>query len=432
MMPSDNLELRPTPAPQENEPVLEREAGAGVEGASGGAPQAQRRRPQYEVLPIVDPRRQQRKLVLLLSVLLVLLACVVGLFVRYLFQPAPLPDLLPVDVAYAPHYLFSIYGVDKPVGVAISSQGDRLYVAESGGERLVRAFDRAGNAVGSLAPPRTGPGERAPVYLATDSAGRVLVTDRLQHAVLVYDREGTYLDSILGPDLTLSEYVAGHAAGLGPDSTFAYNRFEPDVYYGPPGGSLQTLAAPGPTGWSPLGLRIDRTGQILLTDILASGHVVREIPAAFVAATSWRDFDPPELILGGAGQDGDPLRFPNSAVSDSQGRTYVTDGNNGRIAVWDNQGRFLVSFGQGTGEGALSLPRGAAIDRRDRLYVADAVGQEVMVYDVSGPSPAFLFAFGQAGLGDGQFNYPNDVALDASGRVYVADRENGRVQVWSY
>ncbi|MFN2185467.1 MAG: 6-bladed beta-propeller, partial [Anaerolineae bacterium] len=120
------------------------------------------------------------------------------------------------------------------------------------------------------------------------------------------------------------------------------------------------------------------------------------------------------------------------AVIDSTGRIYVTDGNNGRVSVWDGLGGFLFNFAHGVGESALSLPRGAAMDGRDRLHVVDAVQQSVKVYDVSGEEPSFLFAFGDWGTEDGEFNYPVDIALDGTGRLYIADRENNRIQVWSY
>jgi DNA-binding beta-propeller fold protein YncE len=119
-------------------------------------------------------------------------------------------------------------------------------------------------------------------------------------------------------------------------------------------------------------------------------------------------------------------------MTDSQGRTYVTDGNNGRIAVWDKNQQFLFNFAFGTADGAVSLPRGLFIDRHDRLHVVDAVGQSIRVYDVSGPEPAYLFSFGDVGAGDGLFNYPADITVDDSGRLYIADRDNNRVQVWSY
>jgi DNA-binding beta-propeller fold protein YncE len=382
----------------------------------------------------LEDRRRRRRLLGLLAFLLVALGFSAWIFVRYLTRPAPLPDLLPVPVElnYVPHYLFSIYELSKPVGVAVSPQADRIYVAEAGGERQVKIFDRNGNLLGSCAPPRTGPAERSPVYLATDGDGRVFVADRLQHALFVYDRQGSYLDTILGPDLTLSEYVSEQAEELAPGAAFAHDAFETVVYYQPAGEAERTLPVPEAPGWSPLGVRIDAAGRMLITDVAPDQQSVREIPADALDAASWRDFDPPGRAFGAEGQGDGQFLFPNVAVTDSQGRIYVTDGNNSRISVWSDQGEFLFDFGRGAGEGALNLPRGAVIDTRDRLHVVDAIGQTVRVYDVSVPEPEFLFTFGYWGSGDGQFNYPNDIALDATGRLYVADRENHRVQVWSY
>ena len=367
------------------------------------------------------------------------LFCLVGaIFVRYLLRPAPLPELLPlaVNVNPAPHYLFSIYGVESPVGVAVSPQGDRIYVAETGGERLVKIFDQDGDPLGSFAPPRTSQfGDRSPVYLATDSTGRVFVTDRAQHAILVYDSDGNYLDTILGPDLTLSEYVFKHVEGLQVGDSFAYNLFEANVYIRLAGSEDElTFPAPDPSAWSPLGIRIGETGRMLLTDVASeSFNVVRVIPSNAVMAASWQEFDPPEIVFGEYGHGNGQFIFPNVAVSDSQGRIYVTDGNNGRVSVWDSAGRFLSHLGLGVGDGALSLPRGAAVDNSDRLYVVDAVGQNVKVYDVSEAETSFLFTFGDWGASNGQFNYPNDIAIDSvTGRLYVTDRENHRVQVWLY
>ena len=64
--------------------------------------------------------KKRRRLLALLLVLVALLLGVTALACRYFQRPAALPDLvpLPVQVNLPPHYLFSIYGVDKPVGVA--------------------------------------------------------------------------------------------------------------------------------------------------------------------------------------------------------------------------------------------------------------------------------------------------------------------------
>ena len=363
-----------------------------------------------------------------------LVLAALALFIRYLVQPGPLPDLLPLpgSVHYRPHYLFSIYGVEKPLGVAVSPDGERIYVTEMRGQREVKIFDRDGNFLHAFWPPHTEPAERVPVYIAVGPTGRVFVTDRLQRAVFVYDSDGVLLDAILGPDLTLSEYVAGQVVDLPPDSRLAYNLFEDSVWIETPGGGVQVLPAPDPAAWAPLGVRVDQWGTMLLTDVAEGQHKVREIPYDLVQAETWRDFDPPVITCGMQGQEEGHLMFPNSAVTDSTARLYVSDGNNGRVSVWDAMGEYQHCFGLGVGEGALSLPRGIAIDERDRLHVADAVEQCVKVYDVSGLEPSFLYAFGDWGTEEGQFNYPGDVALDSTGRVYVADRENDRIQIWSY
>ncbi len=421
-VPEDEL---PAPA-EEPEPVEDAAAPVPAPVVAAGVGLKDRDAPDPE-------RRKRRRLAIGLSVSVVLLVAVGALFAWYLLRPGPLPDLLPDALAlnYRPHYLFSFYGVEQPSGVAVSPDGERIYVTETGGERQLKIFDRQGSLLDSFAPPYTGPAERVPVYVAVDPAGRVFVTDRMQRAVFVYDRAGTLLDAILGPDLTLSEYLSKHLGGL-PDSVLAYNLFEGAVYIQREGEAAQLLAVPNPAGWAPLGVRIDGQGTLLLTNVAEGHHTVHKYPAELISAGTWQEFAPPAIVFGVQGQGSEELLFPNSAVADSQGRIYVTDGNNGRISVWDSMGGFLFTFGRGVGDGALSLPRGAAMDRRDRLHVADAVQQAVKVYDVSGLEPKFLYAFGDWGEEEGQFNFPSDIALDGTGRLYVADRENNRIQVWSY
>ncbi len=408
----------PPPLPEGAEPA----AAAEVEQASPAAVVSE------------QEAKKRRRLLITLAAVLLLLACVSVMFWRYLRQPVPLPELLPVPARlnYPPHYLFSIYGVERPVGVAVSPDGKWIYAAETGGERLVKIFDRDGVAQGSFAPPRTTAAQRSPVYVAVSKGGRVFVTDRLQRAVFIYDLNGEYLDAILGPDLTLSEYAAQKVSGLQPEAALAYNLFETVVHCRQAGQAEQTLPAPGPAAWAPLGIRVDGADNLLITDVTANRHAVRQIPADVLADAPCVEFDPPEILFGSLGQSNEELTFPNVAVVDSLQRIYVTDGNNGRISVWGGPDEFLFSFGRGIGEGALGLPRGAVMDGRDRLHVVDAVEQKVKVYDVSGAEPEYLFAFGDWGNGDGLFNFPNDIALDATGRLYIADRENNRIQVWSY
>ncbi len=394
------------------------------------APELAEERPEEEE----QERRRKRRLLLVLALLTLLLLIVACIFVRYVQTREPLPELvpLPAEVNYPPHYLFSIYGVDKPVGVAVSPDGQRIYVAENGGDRLIKVFNRKGELLSAFAPPNTRAGERAPVYMAVDRRGRLYVTDRLQHAIYIYSAEGSLLETILGPDLSLSEYLANELGDFDRSGRYGYNIYQRQILYLGPQGERETLPAPEDVYWAPLGVRVDARGQLLVTDVADERHRVFVYPSRVTTARRWDRFGEPRLDFGETGQEPGQLLFPNTAVTDSQGRVYITDGNNGRISVWDREGNFLFIFGRGGGESALSLPRGAFVDERDRLYVVDAVGQNVKVFDVSGEEPNHLYTFGDWGLDDGLFNYPGDIAVDATGRLYITDRENHRVQVWSY
>jgi len=313
---------------------------------------------------------------LLLLLLLLPLLCSVYIWYYYLSTRKPLSEALPAAEAITrvikPHYLFSIYGMQGPVGVAVTPAGDRIYVTESGGQRLIRAYGRDGNEITSFAPPGSGPPSRSPVYIAIDETGQLYVSDRIRHSVDIYDAGGNFKTS------------------------------------------LKPLTK---DGWSPLGLRFDE-GNLYLTDLTAGKHRVLVMDKEGALT----------LQFGHQGKEESDgaLSFPNAVVVDAQGRLYVSDSNNGRVKVFDEDGKLLYMIP------GFSLPRGMVIDGTQRLYVVDTVGQTVKVFDVSGKQAKLLFDFGDSGIGDGEFNFPNDIAIDNTGRLYIADRANNRVQVWIY
>jgi DNA-binding beta-propeller fold protein YncE len=69
-----------------------------------------------------------------------------------------------------------------------------------------------------------------------------------------------------------------------------------------------------------------------------------------------------------------------------------------------------------------------ALSPEGDIYVSDGYGNNA-VHKFS-PEGKHLFSWGQPGTGPGEFNLPHNIACDAAGWVYVADRENHRVQVF--
>lgn len=178
----------------------------------------------------------------------------------------------------------------------------------------------------------------------------------------------------------------------------------------------------------------------------------------------------------------------SSVATDSQDRVYVFNRSDHPVAVFDPEGKFLFSWG----EGLFTRPHGIWIDTQDMVYCTDDLGHTVRKFTSDGkliftlgtqgkPSdtgatsidyrtikyagPPFhfptnlavaptgefyvsdgygnarvhkfsaegelMFSWGAPGSGPGEFQVPHGIAVDRAGTVYVADRENSRLQMFS-
>jgi tripartite motif-containing protein 71 len=327
------------------------------------------------------PTKMSKKRKGMVAGLLIALVILALLFAWYLMNRKPLTELPGLSQTKLPHYEFSIYGTSHPLGVAATASGDRIFVTESDGTRVVHVYDAKGKAVGTLNPPKsTGP-SHIPIYVAINPTTQdVYVSDRVTSSIYVYDATGTY---------------------------------------------LRTFAPKGNLGgkWNPLGLAFAPDGSFYVTDVRGPGSKTHRV---------W-SFAPDGRLVRSIGAPG-LLNFPNGIVVDARGNIEVSDSNNGRLVIFNAAGKTLAMISQGLGEGDLGLPRGAAIDDAGRLFVADTADHMVRVYtiDESKATPTYIGSFGGEGLLDGTFEYPNGVATDKRAHIYITDRENDRVQVWGY
>src|SRR6266550_3532353 len=69
-----------------------------------------------------------------------------------------------------------------------------------------------------------------------------------------------------------------------------------------------------------------------------------------------------------------------------------------------------------------------ALSPKGEIYVSDGYGN-AKVHKYS-PDGKLLMSWGEPGTGEGEFNIVHNICTDAEGWVYVADRENHRVQVF--
>ena len=175
--------------------------------------------------------------------------------------------------------------------------------------------------------------------------------------------------------------------------------------------------------------------------------------------------------------DGWTLRDAAAVAVDSKDRVYVFNRSEHPMMVFDREGNFLRSWGEGlfrnahgihvgpdqtlyctddgdhtvrkcTLEGKVLLEIGipgkpspymsgepfhrcthTALSPRGDIYIADGYGN-ARVHKYS-PNGKLLLSWGEPGTDPGQFNIPHNICCDPDGWVYVADRENHRIQVFN-
>lgn len=322
----------------------------------------------------MDTTRAKRRVSpwLLAAILVtVALLAVGGVFAYYLVREE-LPTL-PIAEETEPAFAYSIYGVDEPLGLALSPDGNRLYVTERGGERYVRVFDPRGNLLMNLFPPDST--FRQPTYVAVNPWGHVFVNDRALEGLSIYSPEGEFL-GLLNP------------AGEDEDR------------------------------WRPMALAFDGEGNLYVTELSPGLHRVQ----VFDHQNNLK------LEFGSEGSGPGEFSFPNGIAVEQGGNIWVADSNNRRIQVFDPEGSLLAIHTVGGGR-PLALPRGIAFDSRGEVLVADTLDHTVVVYSQE-DSVISSYRLGEYGAENGQFRYPNGLAIDGKGHIYIADRDNNRVQVF--
>lgn len=160
----------------------------------------------------------------------------------------------------------------------------------------------------------------------------------------------------------------------------------------------------------------------------------------------------------------------------SQGEVHICSRSVHPLTIWDADGHFISSWGEGT----FKDPHGIFIDAEDHVWIADdldhlitrhtAAGEPVMTLGRKGrPAAAFtrlpfnmpagvalaptgeifvadgygnylvhkfsaagelLLTWGKQGTGPGEFDTVHNIAVDRESRVYICDRSNDRIQVF--
>ena len=154
------------------------------------------------------------------------------------------------------------------------------------------------------------------------------------------------------------------------------------------------------------------SGQHLLT-VQVNGEHIKEFPPVEIKERCFK----PLRFIGERAIEGLQLRKPWGVTVNDSNEIFVSDMNNNRIVVFNEDGEFIRSFGQNV----LDWPNGVLCDNMGRIFVTSRINNKIFVFGQSGE---YILTF-QNGS---SLIEPRGISFDADGNVIVCDAGNECVQ----
>jgi DNA-binding beta-propeller fold protein YncE len=144
-------------------------------------------------------------------------------------------------------------------------------------------------------------------------------------------------------------------------------------------------------------------------------------------------FERDGTFIGSWGEGG-MFRAPHGIYIDKEDSVYATDFSTQQAMKFTCEGKVLLTLGNrdlpaGTFYGEpFNMPTGVSVAPSGNIFVSDGYGNhKVQKFSANG---TLIGSWGKPGTGPGEFALVHNVDTDKSGRVYVCDRENGRIQIF--
>ncbi len=207
--------------------------------------------------------------------------------------------------------------------------------------------------------------------VATDSHDRLYVFQRTDPPIVVFDRDGNYLNS-----WGHGAFNSPHGISIADDVIYMTDRDDSvAVSYTLDGNLLMTLGNRG----------------------------VHSDTGCEVAG------DPVPRVAG-------PFNYPTEMVKGPSGSIYVSDGyRNSRVHKFTKDGELIKSWGApGKSEaGEFHLPHSVMVDRDEKVYVCDRSNRRIQIFDSEGE-----FITMWSGMGG-----PNNIVQGVDGLFYICEQE---------
>ncbi|HBH60898.1 MAG TPA: hypothetical protein DDX85_03980 [Nitrospiraceae bacterium] len=133
--------------------------------------------------------------------------------------------------------------------------------------------------------------------------------------------------------------------------------------------------------------------------------------------------------FGSKGPLNGQLQAPLGIDVGNSGKVYVADSGNHRIQIFGPSGNYLNQIKLHSKIKAADPTDVAANESLNRLYIADNDNHNILVYDLS--NMQLLQTLGAPGIEEREFRYPFQIAFDKKKYIYITDVVNTRVQVFN-
>jgi len=283
------------------------------------------------------------------------------------------PARIPVEVVFEKEIAGRIlaYDLQHPSGVAVDAQGN-LYVSDTDNHRLIK-FDNQYQPVRDYGGYGGGIGKFInPADIIVDRGLNLYVLDTGNRRIVHLDAKLNFIEEIIPED--------------DPDEIIS-NR-----------GILS-------------GLQISPLGEITVADYDNSRLIKMD------------NFNRFSRYLGGFGYGRGALLNPQDLAMGDDGRTYVADAGNGRIAIYDDYGNYLGDIGSGR----LKMPVALAVSKYGTIWVADREGPGLYAF---APDGRLLMHLDSAGIKEYSFAGIEAMTVSPDGRLYFADGGRNRIMVF--
>ena len=218
-----------------------------------------------------------------------------------------------------------------------------------------------------------------PLGITTDKNCNLYVADITAKRIAVYDKDGNFVRSVGGPDW----FERVSAVAVEPDGSVVY--------------AVDTG-----------GVESDKH-HVRVFDVLTDQHLL-------------------DIAERGSG-DGQ-LNIPKDIDLGPDGRLYIVDSANFRVAVFEKDGTFVKNFGAlGRRIGQFARPKGIAIDNNNNIYVSDASHGNFQIFNDQGQLLMFIGARGTRAE-RAKYLLPAGIDVDEDGRIYFVGQFFRKIDIF--